>query len=185
MFKLESLLTFVATAEAGSISEGARRLQISKSVASERLAELERSIGATLMRRTTRKLMLTEDGIAFLERAKRIVREVTEATAEVSERRGDLVGPLRISAPMSFGILHLSMALNAFLKKYPRIDLSLELDDRFVGATDGFDAIIRHGPLPDSGWIAKRLVPSRRLLVASPEYLKAKGTPRTIGDLEG
>jgi DNA-binding transcriptional LysR family regulator len=185
VLKLESLLTFVATAEAGSISEGARRLQISKSVASERLAELERSIGATLMRRTTRKLMLTEDGIAFLERAKRIVREVTEATAEVSERRGDLVGPLRISAPMSFGILHLSMALNAFLKKYPRIDLSLELDDRFVGATDGFDAIIRHGPLPDSGWIAKRLVPSRRLLVASPEYLKAKGTPRTIGDLEG
>jgi DNA-binding transcriptional LysR family regulator len=88
VLKLESLLTFVATAEAGSISEAARRLQISKSVASERLAELERNIGATLMRRSTRKLMLTEDGIAFLERAKRIVREVTEATAEVSERRG-------------------------------------------------------------------------------------------------
>jgi DNA-binding transcriptional LysR family regulator len=184
VLKLESLVTFVATAEAGSISAGAKRLQILKSVASERLAELERNIGATLMRRTTRKLILTEDGIAFLERAKRIVREVTEATAEVSERRGDLVGPLRISAPMSFGILHLSTALNAFLKKNPRIDLSLELDDRFVGATDGFDAIIRHGPLPDSGWIAKRLVPSRRLLVASPEYLKANGTPRTIGDLE-
>jgi DNA-binding transcriptional LysR family regulator len=184
VLKLESLVTFVATAEAGSISAGAKRLQILKSVASERLAELERNIGATLMRRTTRKLILTEDGIAFLERAKRIVREVTEATAEVSERRGDLVGPVRISAPMSFGILHLSTALNAFLKKNPRIDLSLELDDRFVGATDGFDAIIRHGPLPDSGWIAKRLVPSRRLLVASPEYLKANGTPRTIGDLE-
>ena len=94
MLKLESLLTFVTTAETSSISEAARRLQISKSVASERLAELERSIGATLMRRSTRKLMLTEDGLAFLERAKRIVREVTEATAEVSERRGELVGPM-------------------------------------------------------------------------------------------
>jgi DNA-binding transcriptional LysR family regulator len=136
------------------------------------------------MRRSTRKLMLTEDGIAFLERARRIVREVTEATAEVSERRGELVGPLRISAPVSFGILHLSVALNAFLKQNPRIELLLELDDRFVGAADGFDAIIRHGPLPDSGWIARRLVPSRRMLVASPEYLKENGTPRTIGDLE-
>ena len=106
------------------------------------MAELERNIGATLMRRSTRKLMLTEDGIAFLERAKRIVREVTEATAEVSERRGELVGPLRISAPVSFGILHLSAALNAFLKQNPRIELLLDLDDRFVGAADGFDAII-------------------------------------------
>ncbi len=184
MLKLESLLTFVATAEASSISEAARRLQISKSVASERLAELERNVGATLMRRSTRKLRLTEDGVAFLERAKRIVREVTEATAEASERRGELVGPLRISAPVSFGILHLSAAVNGFLMENPRIELSLDLDDRFVGAADGFDAIIRHGPLPDSGWIAKRLVPSRRMLVAAPEYLKLNGTPRTIGDLE-
>jgi len=184
VLKLESLLTFVATTEAGSISEAARRLNLSKSVASERLAELERNIGATLIRRSTRKLVLTEDGIAFLERAKRIVREVAEATAELSERRGELVGPLRISAPVSFGILHLGSALNTFLKRNPRIELSLDLDDRFVGAVDGFDAIIRHGPLPDTGWIAKRLAPSRRMLVASPDYLKSNGTPRTIGDLE-
>jgi len=184
VLKLDSLVTFIATAEARSISEAARRLQISKSVASERLAELERSVGSTLIRRSTRKLVLTEDGCAFLERAKRIVREVTEATAELSERRGELVGPLRISAPVSFGILHLGSALNAFLKQNPRIELSLELDDRFVGAADGFDAIIRHGPLPDSEWIAKRLAPGRRVLVASPDYLKANGTPRTLGDLE-
>ena len=92
MLKLDSLLAFVTTAEAGSISEAARRLQISKSVASERLAELERNVGATLVHRSTRKLVLTEDGSAFLERAKRILREVSEATAEVSERRGELVG---------------------------------------------------------------------------------------------
>ncbi len=184
MLKLDSLLAFVTTAEAGSISEAARRLQISKSVASERLAELERNVGATLVHRSTRKLVLTEDGSAFLERAKRILREVSEATAEVSERRGELVGPLRISAPVSFGILHLASALSSFLRENPRIELSVDLDDRFVGAVDGFDAIVRHGPLPDNGWIAKRIAPSRRRLVASPDYLKTHATPRTIGDLE-
>jgi DNA-binding transcriptional LysR family regulator len=184
MLKLDSLLVFVTTAEVGSISEAARRLQISKSVASERLAELERNVGATLVHRSTRKLALTEDGVGFLERAKRILREVSEASAEVSERRGALVGPLRISVPVSFGILHLSPALNSFLRRNPRIELSLDLNDRFVGATDGFDAIIRHGPLPNRGWLAKRISPSRRVLVASPDYLKTNGMPRTVGDLE-
>jgi DNA-binding transcriptional LysR family regulator len=184
MLKLDSLLAFVTTAEAGSISEAARRLQISKSVASERLAELERSVGATLLHRSTRKLALTEDGSALLERAKRILREVSEATAEASERRGELVGPLRISAPVSFGILHLGSVLNSFIKKYPRIELSIDLDDRFVGAVDGFDAIVRHGPMPDRGWLVKPIAASRRMLVASPDYLKKFGTPRNISDLE-
>jgi DNA-binding transcriptional LysR family regulator len=184
MLKLDSLLAFVTTAEVGSISEAARRLQISKSVASERLAELERNVGATLMHRSTRKLTLSEDGITFLERAKRILREVDEASAEVSERRGALAGPLRISVPVSFGILHLSPALNSFLRRNPRIELSVELNDRFVGSTDGFDAIIRHGPLPSKGWLAKRIAPSTRALVASPEYLRANGIPKTLGDLE-
>ena len=88
MLKLDSLVAFVAIAEAGSISEAARRLQISKSVASERLADLEGNVGATLVHRSTRGLALTEDGIAFLERARRILREVAEATSELSERRG-------------------------------------------------------------------------------------------------
>jgi DNA-binding transcriptional LysR family regulator len=153
-------------------------------VASDRLAELERNVGATLVHRSTRKLTLTEDGIAFLERARRILREVSEASAEVSERRGALVGPLRISVPVSFGILHLSPALNSFLRRNPRIELSLDLNDRFVGATDGFDAIIRHGPLPNKGWLAKRIAPSRRALAASPDYLRTNGMPRSIGDLE-
>ncbi len=184
MLKLDSLLAFVTTAEAGSISEAARRLQISKSVASERLAELERAVGATLLRRSTRKLTLTEDGGALLERARRILREVSEATTEATERRGELIGPLRISAPVSFGMLHLAPALNSFLRQNSRIELSVVLDDRFVGLADGFDALIRHGPLPDNGWIVKRLAPSRRMLVASPDYLVENGTPRTTGDLE-
>jgi DNA-binding transcriptional LysR family regulator len=185
MLKLESALAFVAIAEAGSITEGARRLQISKSVASERLAELEHSLGTTLMHRTTRRLTLTEDGIAFYERARKILRDVSDAATEISERRGELAGPLRISAPVSFGIRHLGPAICSFLKQNPRIELSLELDDRFVNVADGYDAIVRHGPLPDNGLIVKRLAPSRRMLVASPAYLKKHGTPTNVTDLDG
>jgi DNA-binding transcriptional LysR family regulator len=184
VLKLDSLQTFVAAAEGGSISEAARRLQISKSVASERLAELERNVGTTLMRRSTRKLTLTEDGAALLARAKRILREVSEASAELSERGSALVGPLRISVPVGFGILHLAPALNSFLKRNPRIELSLDLNDRFVGATDGFDVIIRHGPSPHKAWLTKRIAPSSRVLVASPDYLRASGVPKNIAELE-
>src|SRR5258708_32717382 len=184
MLKLDSLLTFVTVAEAGSISEAARRLQISKSVASERLSELEQSLGVRLVHRSTRKLSLTEDGNTFYQRAKRILHDVTDAAAEVSERRGELAGPLRISAPVSFGILHLGPALYPFLKQHPRIELSLDLDDRFVGPADGFDAVVRHGPLPDNSSIVNRLASSRRMLVASPDYLKRNGMPRSPAELE-
>src|SRR5271163_2256652 len=163
MLKLDSLLAFVATAEGGSISEAARRLQISKSVASERLAELERNVGATLVHRSTRKLTLTEDGIAFLERASRIAHEVEEAAADMAERRGALVGPLRISAPVTFGRMHLGPAIYPFIAKHPRIELTIDLDDRRVDASaGGYDAVVRHGPIADSRLMAWRLAPSRR-----------------------
>src|SRR5215204_2629518 len=111
MLKLDGISTFVAVAEAGSLSEAARRLRVSKSVVSERLAELERSLGAALLHRTTRRLSLTEDGAAFLERATRIARDVEEAAADMAEHRGTLSGPLRIAAPVILGRLHLGPAL--------------------------------------------------------------------------
>ncbi|MDB5454715.1 MAG: LysR family transcriptional regulator, partial [Caulobacter sp.] len=183
--KLDGIATFVAVATAGSMSEAARRLGVSRSMVSERLAELERSLGARLLQRTTRKVSLTEDGLAFLERAQRIVRDVAEASAEMAERRGALVGPLRLSGPVSFGSLHLGPALYPFLRAHPGIDLALDLDDRFVdAAADGYDAVIRHGPIRDNWLIAMRLAPSRRMLVASPAYLSAHGTPNGLADLE-
>ena len=96
MLKLDGIASFVAIAEAGSISAAAKRMRLSKSVVSERLADLEQGLGAALFHRTTRKLSLTEDGSAFLEKAVRIVREVEEAAAEMAERRGELTGPMRI-----------------------------------------------------------------------------------------
>jgi DNA-binding transcriptional LysR family regulator len=184
MLKLDGLAALVTVAEAGSITEAARRMGISKSVLSERLADLERTLGARLLQRTTRKVSMTEDGSAFLERARRIVRDTFEAVAEMAERRGTLVGPLRLSAPVSFGSLHLGPALYPFLDANPGIDLTLELDDRFVDvAADGYDAVVRHGPVTDNRLIVKRLALSRRMLVASPDYLARLGLPKSPADL--
>jgi DNA-binding transcriptional LysR family regulator len=184
MLKLDGIASFVAVAATGSISAAARQQSLSKSVISQRLTDLESSLGASLFHRTTRKLSLTEDGTTFLERAQRIVRDVDEATAEIAERRGALTGPMRLSAPVTFGRMHLGPALYPFLAKHPGIALTLELDDRRVdAAADGFDAVVRHGPIEDSRLVAWRLARSRRLLVASPAYLRSRGRPKSQEDL--
>ncbi|RWA76435.1 MAG: LysR family transcriptional regulator [Mesorhizobium sp.] len=183
--KLDGIASFVAVAEEGSISGAARTLRLSKSVVSERLTELERSLGATLLHRTTRKMSVTEDGTAFLERAKRILREVSEAATDLAERRGTLSGPMRISAPVTFGRMHLGPALYPFLAANPEIEMSLELDDRRVDIASGiYDAVVRHGAIDDSRLMVWRLAPSRRVLVASGDYLASRGTPATIEQLD-
>ncbi len=184
MMKMEGIAAFVAVAEAGSITEAARRLRLAKSVVSERLAELEKEVSAPLIHRTTRRLSLTEDGAAFLERARRILHEAAAAAGDLAERRGDLVGPIRIAAPVTFGRMHLSPALIPFLAAHPAIELALELDDRRVNAaSDGFDAIVRHGAISDSRLIVWKLATSVRHLVASPAYLETYGTPDSLDRL--
>src|SRR5215469_10565411 len=114
------------------------------SVARERLVEFDRELGGRLAQRTTRKMSLTEDGHSFLPRARRILQEARDGRDELAERRGELTGPLRLSAPVSFGCLHLAPALISFMKQHPRIAMSVELDDRFVDiVSGGFDAVIR------------------------------------------
>ncbi|MGO7538658.1 LysR substrate-binding domain-containing protein [Rhizobium ruizarguesonis] len=184
MIRIEGIAAFVAVVEAGSVSEAARRLRLSKSVVSERLAELEKSLGGMLLHRTTRKLTLTEDGAVFLGRAARIVREIEEAAADMAERRGTLSGPIRIAAPVTFGRMHLGPALYPFLAEHPEIELTLDIDDRRVdAASDGYDAIIRNGPIADSRLVAWKLAHSRRLLCASPDYLARQGIPSSLADL--
>ncbi|NEJ95620.1 LysR family transcriptional regulator [Rhizobium ruizarguesonis] len=184
MIRIEGIAAFVAVVEAGSVSEAARRLRLSKSVVSERLAELEKSLGGMLLHRTTRKLTLTEDGTVFLGRAARIVREIEEAAADMAERRGTLSGPIRIAAPVTFGRMHLGPALYPFLAEHPEIELTLDIDDRRVdAASDGYDAIIRNGPIADSRLVAWKLARSRRLLCSSPDYLARQGIPSSLADL--
>src|SRR6516162_6468311 len=111
MLNLDSVAAFIAIATTRSFSEAARQLALSKSVVSDRLQELERSLATKLVQRTTRRVSLTGDGTLFLERAQRLVREAELATAELAERRNTVTGSLRISAPVSFGYLHLGSAL--------------------------------------------------------------------------
>ena len=184
MLKLDSVAAFIAIAEAGSISAAARRMELSKSVVSERMNDLERHLGTRLLERTTRNVTMTEEGRTFYERARRILQDVDDATAQIAERRGELAGPLRISAPVSFGWLHLGPALYGFLARHPRIELTLDLDDRLVSAVaGGYDAVVRHGPVLDEQLIVKRLAASRRFLVAAPGYLEHAGAPATVGEL--
>jgi DNA-binding transcriptional LysR family regulator len=184
MLNLEAFASFVAIVDAGSVAGAARRLGLSKSVVSARLSELERSLGVKLIRRTTRALTLTQEGRGFYGRAQQILRDVENTASEISARRGSLTGSLRISAPVGFGNLHLGPALFGFLAHYPGIEMTLEVDDRFVDVVgEGYDAVVRHGPVEDKRLVVKRLAKSRRVLVASPSYLKRHGQPTSPREL--
>jgi DNA-binding transcriptional LysR family regulator len=181
--KLDGVAAFVAVADTGSISEAARRLRLSKSAVSERLTELERSVGANLMQRNSRQLALTEDGDAFLARARRILAETEQATAEMALRRGDIAGPLRLAAPRGFGDGHLGGALYSFMERYPDVSVTADFDDRIVDAAGGQDAIIRIAPDELPKMASQVLTISRRMLVAAPSYLEQYGRPRTVDEL--
>lgn len=185
MLKLETVHAFVVVVDAGSISEAARCLGLSKSLVSDRLADLERTLGVRLVHRTTRKLVLTEDGELFLTRARTLIRDAEEAVAEVASRRGELTGTLRIAGPVTFGVLHLAPAIAGFLHAHPGVDVTLDLEDRLMDlGAGGHDAMIRHGPVQDSWVTAVRLATSRRVLVASDAYLAIHGEPKSVADLE-
>jgi DNA-binding transcriptional LysR family regulator len=181
--KLDGLAAFVTVANTGSISEAARQLRLSKSAVSERLTELERALGANLVQRSSRQLALTEDGLAFLERAKRIVTEADQAENELAQRRGEITGPLRIAAPRGFGDLHLGPALYSFMERYPEVSVTADFDDRIGEAAHGYDALVRIAPGEMPKMPTQTLTLSRRALVAAPSYLARFGRPRTIDEL--
>jgi DNA-binding transcriptional LysR family regulator len=185
MLKLETVRAFVDVVDAGSISAAGRRLGLSKSLISDRLADLERTLGVRLIHRTARTLALTEDGALFLIRARALLHDAEAAVAEIAARRGELVGALRIGGPVSFSALHLGPAVASFLHAHPGVDVALDVEDRLVDlAAGGHDAVVRHGPVKDSWVTAVRLATSRRVLVASDAYLEAHGRPRSLAELE-
>jgi DNA-binding transcriptional LysR family regulator len=184
--KLEGIRTFVTIVEAGSITGAARRLGVAKSVVSHRLSELEDAVDARLIQRSSRRLSLTEQGATFHRFCTRMLGELDEAVSLIAEKGHELRGPLRVAAPMSFGLLHLGPALFAFLAEHPGIQLDLDLNDRMVDLVgEGYDMAIRIGQLPDSSLVARRLVSSRHLLVASPGYAHEQGLPHRVEELAG
>lgn len=181
--KLDGVSAFVTVADTGSISEAARQLRLSKSAVSERLTELERALDANLIQRNSRQFALTEDGVAFLERARRIVAEANEATNEIAHRRSEVAGPLRIACPRGFADTHLAAAIFSFMEEYPDVSATVDADDRLVDTGGGFDAIIRISSAELPKLAHETITISRRHLVAAPSYLAQHGRPANVEDL--
>lgn len=181
--KLDGIIAFVTVADCGSVNEAARRLRLSKSTVSERLTELEHGLGAKLLSRNSRQLALTEDGTALLERARRIVAEMSGAREDLARRRGEISGPLRIAVPRAFGDLHLGPILYDFMDRHPDIRVTADFDDRISELGSSFDALVRIAPAELPKLATERLTISRRTLVAAPSYLDRHGRPATVADL--
>lgn len=178
MGQLQDMRIFAETVDAQSFTAAAERLGLSKQFVSKRIAALEKRLGAPLLVRTTRHLRVTDLGLAYHERAQRILLEVDAAEQMVTNQTATPRGVLRLSAPMTFSTLHLGPLIPAFLQRHPDVSLELELSDRTVDVIgEGYDMAIRIGTLADSSLIARRITAVQMITCASPDYLRRHGAP--------
>jgi DNA-binding transcriptional LysR family regulator len=182
---LNGALTFVRVVQAGSFSAAARNLKMPVSTVSTKIARLEEELKVSLLRRTTRKLHLTEAGERFFSHAARAISELQEAQAATASDHGEPRGTLRITATVDMGATILSDLVADFLKAHPLVRIELVLTDRVVDLVgEGIDLAIRAGQLEDSSLISRKLGTTHFEAFASPAYLKVRGTPRKPQDLE-
>ncbi|WP_025516839.1 LysR family transcriptional regulator [Bordetella trematum] len=175
-----AMQTFVNVVELGSFAAAAERANAARSVITRQIAFLEQKYGVRLLNRSTRKLSMTEAGRAFYDRVRPLLHELDELSlALLAQGPGQPPsGQLRIAAPVSFGILQLSPAINAYLQRYPQVTVDLDLNDRTVDLVEeGFDVAVRIGPLNDSSLVARPLAPQALHVCASPDYLDRHGMP--------
>ena len=181
---LLDVLAFVRVVETGSFARAAERMGLSKPVLSRRVARLEERLGARLLTRTARGAQPTGVGQAYYARASAILADLEAAQEVVAEAVTQVAGPIRLSAPLSFGIAHLAPALAEFAKLHPAVELDIEFEDRNVDlVAGGYDLAVRIGRLADSALVARRIAPVRKHVLASPAYLEARGTPQRPADL--
>lgn len=185
MDKFEAVRIFAKVVETHGFTAAARDLGLSRSAVSKAIAQLEHSLGAQLLNRTTRFVSPTDTGAVYYQRCIAILADMDEADRAVAELQGEAKGSIRLNAPMSFGTLHLASALADFMARYPDIRIEATLNDRFIDPVEeGFDLTIRIAELADSSLIARKLAPARRVLCASPAYLRAHGEPQRPSDLK-
>lgn len=178
MSQLEDMRIFAETVDAQSFTAAADRLGLSKQFVSKRIAALEKRLGARLLERSTRQLRVTDLGLAYHERALRILQEVDSAEQMITNQTATPRGVLRLSAPMTFGTLHLGPLIPAFMQRHPDVSLELDLNDRAVDLIgEGYDMAVRIGTLADSSLIARRITSVQLITCASPDYLREHGTP--------
>ncbi|MFT6671817.1 MAG: DNA-binding transcriptional LysR family regulator [Afipia broomeae] len=184
MDRIDAMRAFVSVADLEGFAPAARKLGLSASAVTRLIASLENHLGARLLQRTTRSVTLTDVGARYLERARRILGDLEEAESSVQAERSKPSGRLIVSAPLMFGRLHVGPVTSAYLKQYPDVSAELRLSDRTVSLVDeGIDLAVRIGHLADSSVIARAVGDMRRVVVASPRYLKARGTPQKLSDL--
>ncbi len=174
----------VALGGSPSLSAAARELGLSKAAVSKRLALIETRSGVVLVNRTTRRMSLTPEGEAVLERARRILGEMEELDQLLVRSKALPRGLLRVNATLGFGRSHVAPLISKFVRDHPEVEVQLQLSVNPPPLTDdAFDVCIRFGEPPDSRVIARRLAPNRRLLCAAPAYLKRQGQPLVPADL--
>lgn len=184
MGKFTQMATFVEVVARGSLSAAARAEGIAPAMIGRRLDALEARLGVKLLQRTTRRLVLTDEGSAFLEDCQRILAEVGDAESAISEHSMRASGHLTVSAPAGFGRQHVAPLLPSFLAEHRDVTINLNLSDRIIDlVAEGVDVAIRIASLDDSNLVGVKLADNRRVVVASPAYLKRHGRPRQLADL--
>ncbi|WP_313435059.1 LysR family transcriptional regulator [Stenotrophomonas sp.] len=186
MDTLRCMQAFVAVADHGSFSAAAVHLQVSAVMVGKYIQQLEAHLGTALLQRNTRRQRLTEAGTAYLAGCRQVLEQVQQAEADVAGLQRQPRGLLRISAPTTWGSCVLAPLLSGLLRAQPLLNIELDLSNRRVDLIeDGFDAVIRVGPLPSRDVVARPLQPYAMSLCAAPSYLRRRGTPRTPADLDG
>ena len=184
MDRLTEMEAFATVVDQGGFTDAAKKMGISKSAVSKHVSSLEARLGARLLNRTTRRVSPTEIGLAYYDRARRVLNDAGEADALVTSMQSAPSGLLRISVATDFGVNHLSPVLGEFLQEFPEITVNMVLNNRYVELiSEGFDLAIRIGELEDSTLRARKLCETNRRMIASPEYFEKYGRPQKIDDL--
>lgn len=184
MDRLTEMEAFATVVDQGGFTDAAKKMGISKSAVSKHVSSLEARLGARLLNRTTRRVSPTEIGLAYYDRACRVLNDAGEADALVTSMQSAPSGLLRISVATDFGVNHLSPVLSEFLGDFPDITVNMVLNNRYVELiSEGFDMAVRIGELEDSTLRARKLTETTKRMIASPEYFEKYGRPEKIDDL--
>ncbi|BCN93492.1 LysR family transcriptional regulator [Thiomicrorhabdus immobilis] len=184
MGQLEDIQVFLRVVESGGISRAAEQLNIAKSAVSRRLTELESRLQTKLIHRTTRRFNLTEAGKLYYERALGVVDSVKELDNVVVKSSEHFEGQLNLALPLSFGLLHMTPVIDAFMKKHPKLKIKVDLSDKEINLVEeGVDIAFRIGVLHDSSIQARKILPIELVICASPEYLEIQGEPNSVKEL--
>jgi DNA-binding transcriptional LysR family regulator len=184
MDRVHAMTALVAVVDHGGFTQAARRLKLSPSAVTRLISSLEDHLGARLLQRTTRSVTLTDVGARYLERARRILADVSEAEASAQAERSTPTGRFVVGAPLVFGRLHVAPVVCTYLSRHPQVSCELTLGDRNINLVeDGVDAAVRIGRQDDTTLVSRVIGATRRVVVASPSYLAARGAPESVAAL--